>query len=299
MVTCEACGWVPKCINCAVSLTYHQYRHALLCHYCGYKESFPSQCPTCTSTRLKTAGYGTEKLEEELKLLFPEARVQRMDLDTTRSKKGYETIIDQFEKGETDILVGTQMVTKGLDFDHVGLVGIFNADKMIHFPDFRSYERAFQLITQVSGRAGRRDKPGVVVIQTSNPDHQVLQIILRHDVDEFYRFEEADRMRNHYPPFTRLIELTLKHTDKKACHTAAMKLAENLRNTLSGVRILGPGEPVISRIRNHYLMNILIKIPRGFSDLAGTKHQIQRCTEALTSQKEHRNTRVIVDVDPA
>ena len=174
MVNCEDCGWVPKCVNCAVSLTYHQFRHALVCHYCGYKESLPQVCPTCSSTRLKTVGYGTEKLEEELTVHFPDARVQRMDLDTTRSKTGYETILSEFEKGETNILVGTQMVTKGLDFDHVSLVGIFNADRMIHFPDFRSYERAYQLITQVSGRAGRRDKPGTVVIQTSSPEHPLL-----------------------------------------------------------------------------------------------------------------------------
>ena len=171
MVSCEDCSWIPKCVNCAVSLTYHQYRHAMVCHYCGYKETMPSNCPVCSSTRLKTVGYGTEKLEEELNLHFPEASVQRMDLDTTRSKTGYETIIDRFEKGETNILVGTQMVTKGLDFGHVSLVGVFNADRMIHFPDFRSYERAYQLITQVSGRAGRRDKPGKVIIQTSDHDN--------------------------------------------------------------------------------------------------------------------------------
>src|SRR5690606_23225311 len=207
MMASGACGWVPKCVNCAVSLTYHQFRNALVCHYCGYKELPPSRCPTCASSRLKTVGYGTEKLEEELRLQFPEVHVQRMDLDTTRTKKSYETILEQFEKGDTQVLVGTQMVTKGLDFDHVGLVGIFNADKMIHFPDFRSYERAFQLITQVSGRAGRREKPGMVIIQTSNPDHPLLQVILQHKTEEFYRLEEADRMRNHYPPFTRLVEL--------------------------------------------------------------------------------------------
>ena len=298
MMACEDCGWVPKCVNCAVSLTYHQFRNALVCHYCGYKELPPSRCPTCASSRLKTVGYGTEKLEEELRLQFPEVHVQRMDLDTTRTKKSYETILEQFEKGDTQVLVGTQMVTKGLDFDHVGLVGIFNADKMIHFPDFRSYERAFQLITQVSGRAGRREKPGMVIIQTSNPDHPLLQLILQHKVEEFYRLEEADRMRNHYPPFTRLIEITLKHNDRKACRATAERLAETLRHTLSGVRIMGPGEPVIPRIRNQYLMNILIKIPRGSPDLMEIKHRIQQKIGTLVKEKEHRNTRVIVDVDP-
>src|SRR5690606_386990 len=183
-------------------------------------------------------------------------------------------------------------------FDHVGLVGIFNADKMIHFPDFRSYERAFQLITQVSGRAGRREKPGMVIIQTSNPDHPLLQVILQHKTEEFYRLEEADRMRNHYPPFTRLVELTLKHTDRKVCRTSAERLAEVLRHTLSGVRIMGPGEPLIARIRNQYLMNILIKIPRGAPGLAEIKHGVQVAIAGLAKEKEHRNTRVIVDVDP-
>ncbi|WP_333821234.1 replication restart helicase PriA [Ohtaekwangia sp.] len=298
MVNCEDCGWVPKCVNCAVSLTYHQFRNALVCHYCGYKETLPQQCPVCTSTRIRTVGYGTEKLEEELSLHFPSAQVQRMDLDTTRSKTGYETIIDQFERGETNILVGTQMVTKGLDFDHVSLVGIFNADRMIHFPDFRSYERAFQLITQVSGRAGRRDKPGLVVIQTSSPDHPLLQTILRHNFREFFSAQLADRQAHDYPPFTRLIEITIKHTDKKTCRNASETLAEQLRLHLSYIRILGPGEPAISKIRNQFLMNILLKIPRGKYDLAAIKKTIAALTGQLITDKAFRNARVIVDVDP-
>jgi primosomal protein N' (replication factor Y) len=298
MVNCEDCGWVPKCVNCAVSLTYHQFRHALVCHYCGYKESLPHHCPTCSSARIKTVGYGTEKLEEELKLYFPDASIQRMDLDTTRTKTGYETIIEAFEKGETNILVGTQMVTKGLDFDHVSLVGIFNADRMMHFPDFRSYERAYQLITQVSGRAGRRDKPGLVVIQTSSPDHPLLNIVLHSSFYEFYDAEINDRHRHHYPPFTRLIEVTVKHTDKKVCIGTATLLAELLRKTISDVRILGPGEPMISKIRNQYLMSILLKIPRGRGDLGGLKLSLHDVIYNLSKEKEHRNSRVIVDVDP-
>jgi len=298
MVNCEDCGWVPKCINCAVSLTYHQYRHALVCHYCGYKESLPEHCPTCSSTRLKTVGYGTEKLEEELTLYFPDANVQRMDLDTTRSKTGYETIIEQFERGETNILVGTQMVTKGLDFDHVSLVGIFNADRMIHFPDFRSYERAYQLITQVSGRAGRRDKPGTVVIQTSNPVHPLLLTILKHSFEDFYNVQLADRQEHNYPPFSRLIEITVKHTDKKICRTTASILFEALRNALHGIRILGPGEPMISKIRNQFLMSLLIKIPRGSSELVNLKNKLVQCVSQISKEKENRNTRIIIDVDP-
>jgi primosomal protein N' (replication factor Y) len=298
MVNCEVCGWVPKCVNCAVSLTYHQFRHAMICHYCGYKEPMPQQCPVCSSTRLHTVGYGTEKLEEELSLQFPDALVQRMDFDTTRSKTGYETIIERFEKGETNILVGTQMVTKGLDFDRVSLVGIFNADRMIHFPDFRSYERAYQLITQVSGRAGRRGKPGLVVIQTSSPEHPLLKIILHYDFDTFFEHQINDRRQHAYPPFSRLIEITLKHTDKKSCQRTALALADALKQTLRDVTVLGPGEPMISKLRNQYLMTILIKIPRGHPELSSKKEQIVKAVSIVQKEKEHRSTRVVIDVDP-
>jgi primosomal protein N' (replication factor Y) (superfamily II helicase) len=298
MITCEDCGWVPKCVNCAVSLTYHQFRHAVVCHYCGYKESLPAQCPTCTSKRIQTVGYGTEKLEEELNLQFPEAMVQRMDLDTTRSKTGYESIIEQFENGETNILVGTQMVTKGLDFDKVSLVGVFNADRMMHFPDFRSHERAYQLITQVSGRAGRREKQGKVVIQTSSPDHPILHYVLKNNYDEFYEKEILDRHQHHYPPFTRLIEITVKHTDKKACRDGSYQLFDLLKQQLAGIQILGPGEPMISKIRNQFLMTLLIKIPRGKGDLSITKANILQSIETVQKGKEFRSARFVIDVDP-
>lgn len=298
MVNCEDCGWVPKCINCAVSLTYHQFRHSLICHYCGYREALPEKCPVCTSTRLKTVGYGTEKLEEELSLNFPESVVQRMDFDTTRSRTGYETIIEDFQKGNTNILVGTQMVTKGLDFDKVSLVGIFNADRMIHFPDFRSYERAFQLITQVSGRAGRRDKPGKVVIQTANPEHPLLQTILAHRVDAFYGAQLADRKEHLYPPFSRLIEITIKHADKKISRDASQELFESIRSTIEGIRVLGPGEPMVSKIRNQFLKNILIKIPRGSHNLGTIKEKLAEQVQLVLKKKEYRNLRVVLDVDP-
>jgi primosomal protein N' (replication factor Y) len=221
-----------------------------------------------------------------------------MDLETTRSKTGYETIIEQFERGDTNILVGTQMVTKGLDFDHVSLVGIFNADRMIHFPDFRSYERAYQLITQVSGRAGRRDKPGVVIIQTANPTHPLLHTILNYDYQGFYASQLQDRHQHDYPPFARLIEITVKHTDKKMCRFTADALANHLRETLAGVKIFGPGEPMISKIRNQFLFSILIKIPRGKAELARLKHNIQDVIQNISKIKEHRNTRIVIDVDP-
>jgi primosomal protein N' (replication factor Y) (superfamily II helicase) len=298
VLECEDCGWVPRCINCAVSLTYHQYKHALVCHYCGYRENVPAQCPSCTSSRLLTPGYGTEKLEEELKLHFPEAHIQRMDLDTTRSKTGYETIIDQFEKGNTDILVGTQMVTKGLDFDKVSLVGVFNADRMLHFPDFRADERAFQLLTQVSGRAGRREKPGLVMIQTVNPEHPVLEKVVHHRMIEFYEQELQTRQQHFYPPFSRIIEITLKHTNKNSVRTAAFALASRLNEELKGLRILGPGEPMISRIRNQYLMNLLIKLPRDSGNLGTLKQNIHGLCHSLLQTKEYRNVRLVIDVDP-
>lgn len=298
MVNCEDCGWVPKCVNCAVSLTYHQFRHALVCHYCGYREPLPQHCPTCSSARIKTVGYGTEKLEEELSLFFPDATVRRMDLDTTRSKSGYETIIDQFERGETNILVGTQMVTKGLDFDNVSLVGIFNADRMIHFPDFRSYERAFQLITQVSGRAGRRDKPGQVVIQTSSPDHPLLLTILNRSFEEFYQSQLADRELHDYPPYYRLIEVTIKHSDKKTCRTAAQTAADAFKSSLTSARIFGPGEPMVSKIRNQYLMSILVKIARNNPELSTIKHNLVQTVQNVLKEKTFRNARIIIDVDP-
>ncbi|MEJ1242335.1 primosomal protein N' [Chryseolinea sp. T2] len=298
MVNCEDCGWVPKCINCAVSLTYHQYRRAMICHYCGYRESLPEKCPSCSSTRLKTVGYGTEKLEEELTLQFPDASVRRMDLDTTRNRTAYESIIDEFEKGETNILVGTQMVTKGLDFDGVSLVGIFNADRMIHFPDFRSYERAFQLITQVSGRAGRRSTPGTVVIQTSSVDHPLLQTILRQDILGFYGSQLEDRKVHGYPPFTRLIEVTVKHSDKATCRNAALDLFERVRRGLASVRVLGPGEPMVAKVRNQYLMNILIKVPRAGIALDELKKQLEGIINSVLQSKSFKNLRIIADVDP-
>ncbi len=298
VVQCEDCGWIPKCINCAVSLTYHQYRHALICHYCGYRKELPSKCPTCSSKRILTLGYGTEKMVEELALHFPDAKISRMDLDTTRTKSGYETILGDFEKGETDILVGTQMVTKGLDFDRVRLVGVFDADRMMHFPDFRSYERAFQLIVQVSGRAGRRGSPGKVVIQTSNPQHPLFTYVVDHRVTDFLEEQLADRALHNYPPFSRLIEITLKHIDKGLVSRAAMHVVQMIREKVAGISILGPGEPAVSRIRNEYLNTILIKIPRNQGKLSAIKDSLLTIGDQLTENKIFRNVKIVFDVDP-
>jgi primosomal protein N' (replication factor Y) len=298
IVQCQDCGWVPKCINCAVSLTYHQYRHAMVCHYCGYREELPKQCPQCSSTRILTLGYGTEKLEEELKLHFPEIKTQRMDLDTTRTKSGYEDIITGFESGETDVLVGTQMVTKGLDFDRVSLVGVFDADRLMHFPDFRSFERAFQLITQVSGRAGRREKQGKVVIQTSNPKHEIFSFVIENNVSDFLKEQLADRKEHFYPPFARLIEITFKHSDKKVVREASEKYASNIKSKLKQAKILGPGEPMVSKIRNEFLMHLLLKIPRNLAGLAEIKQVLLSSSEHLGQEKQFRSVKVVFDVDP-
>lgn len=297
-VQCSDCDWVPKCINCSVSLTYHQYRQAMICHYCGYREEMPKQCPTCSSKRILTVGYGTEQIEEEMTRQFPEASIGRMDFDTTRTKSGYEQIIDGFETGKTSILVGTQMVTKGLDFDNVTLVGIFDADRMMHFPDFRSYERAFQLITQVSGRAGRRATKGKVIVQTNNPKHEIFEFALRHDYIGFLDWQLHDRETFRYPPFARLIQITLKQTDQANVGEAAHAFASILKETLQGIRILGPEKPMISRVRNEYRMTILIKIPRNQGKLPEIKARLASMAERLTEDKKFRKVRIVFDVDP-
>ncbi len=298
LVQCEDCGWVPTCINCAVSLTYHQYRHALICHYCGYREDLPKQCPTCASKRILTLGYGTEKMEEELKLYFPDASIGRMDFDTTRTRSGYESILSDFETGDTDILVGTQMVTKGLDFERVSLVGVFDADRMMHFPDFRSYERAFQLIIQVSGRAGRRDKQGKVIIQTSNPKHPMFVFVIQHDIIGFLEEQLKDRELHGYPPYTRLIEITFKHIDKGVGRNAAEWFVVRAREKLSMAQVMGPGEPMISKIRNEFLHTILLKIPRNQGKLIAIKEYLQSLASLSADDKSFRAVKIVFDVDP-
>ncbi|HEX8061126.1 MAG TPA: primosomal protein N', partial [Cyclobacteriaceae bacterium] len=298
VVQCEDCDWVPKCINCSVSLTYHQYRHAMVCHYCGYREELPKQCPTCSSKRILTVGYGTEKIEEELKILFHDATVRRMDFDTTRTKSGYEDILDSFETGDTNILVGTQMITKGLDFDKVTLVGIFDADRMMHFPDFRSYERAMQLMTQVSGRAGRREQRGKVIIQTRDPKHELFAFVLNHDYRGFLQADMRDRESRRYPPYTRLIEITLKCVDLPVVMNAAQQFMATLNDSLQGLGFRGPAAPMVGRVRNEYLMTILVKIPRNQGKLAEIKATLGSLAEKLVEEKAFRKVKVVFDVDP-
>lgn len=298
-ITCDDCAWIPKCENCDVSLTYHMYRNELRCHYCGFTRKSPSQCPACGSTRIRNVGFGTEKLEEDLKLHVPEARIKRMDLDTTRRKYSYQTLIEEFEMGKIDVLVGTQMVTKGLDFDRVSLVGILDADRMIHFPDFRSFERSFQLITQVSGRAGRREKPGLALIQTANVNQPILNLIRNNDFAAFYRAEIAERKKFNYPPFSRLVRILMKHESKGVLDQSAAELANLLKQKLNAKRVLGPEEPLISRIRNLYLMQIFIKIERDPKvSPAKAKELIVGATEGIIKKPEYKKLTVVFDVDP-
>lgn len=298
LLSCETCGHIPKCHQCSVSLTYHQFGQELRCHYCGYKEPLPQICEACESPKLKTVGFGTEKIEENISLLFPNAVVGRMDLDTTRSKYGYQNILEAFELGQIDILVGTQMVTKGLDFDRVGLVGVIDADKMIHYPDFRSHEKAFQMITQVSGRAGRRDKRGKVVIQTYDPTQQVLKHILQYDYQGFYRTETAEREKYHYPPHQRLIRVIVKHKEPHICKSAAEHYTTAIRTELGKRRVLGPEEPIIARIRNQYQQIINVKLEKHGISLPKFKEVLYNVNVTVSKMRDFKNVSIIFDVDP-
>ena len=298
LLNCMDCGWVGKCIHCSVSLTYHQYKSELKCHYCGFSESIPQSCPDCGSTAIKTVGFGTQKLEEDLTLLLPDAQIQRMDLDTTRSKSSYENIISAFEHHRTDILVGTQMVTKGLDFDKVQLVGIVDFDRMLHFPDFRAAEKSFQMSIQVAGRAGRRDQQGEVIIQSKTPDAPVLRHIVKSDWKGFYAQEIEERKQFHYPPFVRLLKISIKHSDKTRAFQASRYLGELLRHSNLSIGILGPEEGLINRIKNKYIFEIMIKFPKGMAQLAEAKQYIQNLQNQVKTKKEFKSIQFVNDVDP-
>jgi primosomal protein N' (replication factor Y) len=295
VVECTTCGTSPQCPNCDVSLTYHKYKHELKCHYCHYQRAMPNSCGACGSSTLDTKGFGTEQIELELKELFPNHRIGRMDLDTTRGKYGYQKIIGAFEAREIDILVGTQMLSKGLDFDNVSLVGILNADMMLNFPDFRAHERAFQLMVQVSGRAGRSKKQGNVAIQTYNPYHQILQQVSTTNYIEMYKEQLQDRWQYHYPPYYRLIKITLKHKDYQKVDAGINWLAKALQNVFHE-HVLGPSAPAVSRIRNQYIKNIMLKIPPKQS-LGKTKEQLAKIKDTFQAVTDFRPIRFVIDVD--
>lgn len=293
---CNECHWMPGCKNCDVTLVYHKHNHSVRCHYCGFHTRVPEKCPACGSTAIIMKGFGTEKVEEELSNFFPGARISRMDLDTTRSKSAYRQIISDFEERRVDILVGTQMVTKGLDFDHVSLAGILNADNMLGFPDFRAFERSFQLMAQVSGRAGRRKKRGKVIIQTWNPEHPVIGFVKDNDYAAFFSHQLAERNQFRYPPFFRLVRITLRHRDHKVLDEACRHLSADLRKDF-GSLLLGPEYPLVSRIKNLFLKDFLLKIPRdaGFTSV---KQKLILHTEAFSRHEKYRTVQLSVDVDP-
>ncbi len=295
IVECKTCGHAPQCPNCDVSLTYHQYRNQLRCHYCGYHAAMLQDCEACGSQDLDNKGFGTEQIEEEVKVLFPDYNVARMDLDTTRGKYGYEKIITALEQQEIDVLVGTQMLTKGLDFRNVKLVGIMNADTMLNFPDFRAHERSFQLMLQVAGRAGRTEERGKVLIQTYNPHHNILQQVSTNNYIEMFNEQMNDRYNFKYPPVYKQIKVTLKHKDYNRVETASIWYAKSLRQVFKE-NILGPEAPPIARIRNQFHKNILVKIPKQQS-LAKTKEAIIKINNSFLSVKDFRSVKVILNVD--
>jgi primosomal protein N' (replication factor Y) len=295
---CEDCGWTGQCVQCDVSLTYHQFAAELRCHYCGYKEKIPSCCPACGSNQLSTQGMGTEQIEESLALLFPEARMGRMDLDTTRSKYGYQRVLDEFAAGQIDILVGTQMITKGLDFGRVTVVGIWDGDRILNFPDFRSGERAFQQITQVAGRAGRRAAKGHVVIQTRNPETELYKNVIQGDYDDFYELELKDRKEFYYPPFVKLVKITTRHAVYGTAEKAASALHREMASLPLKKIVLGPEKGSIARIKNLYQLESLIKLDRQGDTQSVFKERLGKILEDLQAIPEFRSVRWIVDVDP-
>lgn len=293
---CESCGWAAGCDHCDVNLTYHRRFEKLVCHYCGFSLKQPSHCPDCGSAKLTVRGFGTEKVEDDLEILFPQARIARMDLDTTRKKNAFHNIITAFQEGSVDILVGTQMVTKGLDFEHVGLVCVMNADALWNRPDFRAFERAYQLLTQVAGRAGRKKEQGKVLIQTFRPEHPVLNYVARSDYQAMFEHQLAERSQFNYPPFSRLIRFQLSHANAQLVREAAQFFALHLRERFD-TRVLGPEEPPVARVRGKFIRQLFLKLETTLSPLKSRK-AVWECIDLLEGHTEYRKLRLHVDVDP-
>ena len=296
MIECHTCGWVPKCKNCDVSLTYHKGLNQLTCHYCGYTQPVPRQCPACEGVDLRNRGFGTEKIEDDVKAIFPEARVARMDLDTTRTRAAYERIIHNFQQGRTDILIGTQMVSKGLDFDHVSVVGILNADSMMNYPDFRAYERAFQLMAQVAGRAGRKNKRGRVVLQTKSIDHPIIPQVMRNDFEGMVAGQLAERQLFRYPPYYRLVYVYLKHRNEQLLDVMAQTMAAKLR-AVFGARVLGPDKPPVARIQTLFIRKIVLKIETN-APMARARQLLVQVQQEMVAEDRFKSLIVYYDVDP-
>ena len=296
MIECHTCGWVPKCKNCDVSLTYHKGLNVLTCHYCGCTYQVPRSCPACEGVELQHKGFGTERIEDDIKAIFPEARVARMDLDTTRTRSAYEKIIADFEEGKTDVLIGTQMVSKGLDFERVSMVGILNADSMLNYPDFRSYERAFQLMAQVAGRAGRKNKQGLVILQTKSPDLPVIHQVMRNDYENLYFDQLAERQLFRYPPYYRLIYVYLKHRKESVLDLAAETMAQYLRSAL-GDRVLGPDKPPVARVQTLYIKKMIVKVEQTAS-MGKVRDYLLSVQRAIVEDERFRSLIVYYDVEP-
>lgn len=297
VVVCEQCGWTPKCANCDVSMVFHKNLAMLRCHYCGYSTLLPQLCPACGLNGLKVFGYGTERIAEEIKEAFPDRNVSRMDLDTTRNKDAYQNIIEDFSRHDTDILIGTQMVSKGLDFGDVSTVGVLNADTLLNFPDFRSNERAFNMLEQVAGRAGRRKEKGKVMIQTVNPGHEVLKHVKNHDYISYYKNEIEERRKYAYPPFTKIINIFIRNKNPEMCDKAAVDFTLALRKVF-GDRVLGPEKPYISRIASYYIQSIMLKMEVGVS-MKKVKDMLREIYAGLANTPEMKTSVVHYDVDPS
>ena len=296
MIECKQCGWVPHCQHCDVSLTLHRNLHQLSCHYCGYTYQVPAECPACGSRELQTRGYGTEKIEDEVRTLFPEARIARMDLDTTRTRQAYERIINDFSAGRTNLLIGTQMISKGLDFDKVSVVGILNADTMLNYPDFRAYEHAFMMMSQVSGRAGRKGHRGLVILQTKSPELPVIRQIVDNDYTAFFRSVMAERRQFRYPPYCRLVYVYLKHRSDSLVDTASHELASQLRQWF-GTRVLGPDRPAVAKVKSLSIRKLLLKIEPGLN-LADVRKYLTLAQQHLLQDKRYSSLQIYFDVDP-
>ena len=296
MIECKQCGWVPHGQHCDVSLTYHRQMNQLTCHYCGYTYRIPTECPCCGSTELKTRGYGTEKIEEQVREVFPEARVARMDLDTTRTRNAYERIITDFGAGRTNILIGTQMISKGLDFDKVSVVGILNADSMLNYPDFRAYEHAFMMMAQVSGRAGRKGKRGLVILQTKSKEVPVIQQVVRNDYLALYKDLITERQAFHYPPYYHLVYVFLKHRYDEVVNTASIELGSRLRQWFAG-RVLGPDKPAVAKVKSQNIRKLVLKLENGI-DMKRVREYMLMAQSQMLSDKRYNSLQIYYDVDP-
>lgn len=297
MIECHDCGWVPKCVHCDVSLTYHKHTQQLVCHYCGHTVGIPASCPECGSHDLRDHGLGTEKVEDEIKAMFPEARVARMDMDTTRSKTAYERIIRDFEKRKTDILIGTQMVSKGLDFDHVHLVGILNADTLLNYPDFRAYERAYQLMAQVAGRAGRKGERGLVILQTGHVDYPIVHQVQNNDFESMVRAQLAERQMCHFPPFYRLLYIYIKHRDRRLTDSITTQFTFQLKKVFGAERVNGPMQPAVARVHSLYIGMIMLKIENNAS-MAQARKLLLQVQQQMMQTPSFKSVQVYYDVDP-